>query len=266
MKTIVSSIVAISAFTSAASAQSGDFLGWTANVRSVSGGFLVNVYAVTQNATDVLLNVYGGNAGQPDAGFVSTTSAGGFLHGAESQGVWAPAGNQSWTSLDSFFTVGGGLSSGGAWSANQNTVGDPTWNVTDSGSTVSAFNTPSAGSFTNPYTTSVPSAAGWYVAGPGVGDPAQTARSLASLGNRVASSNAAAAAGQYGVMVAQMYVAQLSLPGNGQSAVIDWKLGATIKNGVTGVLSQGTESFVIPAPGALAVLGLAGIAGGRLRR
>jgi len=273
MKTLITSLVATSAVASVAAAQSGDFLGWTANVRQVSSGYLVNVYAVTQNATDALLNVYGGTAGQPGAGFVTTNSAGGFLQGAGTQGQWAPSGSQNWTTLDSFFTIGGSLTSGGAWTANAGTTPDPSWNVTffntstEENETVSAFNTASnEDGFTNPYLNNCASAPGWFVAGPGTGVAAQTARSLATLTNRVASSSEAAANGQFGIMVAQMYVAQLSLPGNGQSAVINWRLGASIKNATTGVLSQAYGQFVIPAPGALALLSIAGIAGGRRRR
>ena len=274
MKTLITSLVATSAVASVAAAQSGDFLGWTANVRTVSGGFLVNVYAVTANATDALLNVYGGTPGQPGAGFVNTTSAGGFLQGAGSQGRWAPSGSQNWTTLDSFFTIGGSLTSGGAWTANSGTTADPAWNVTyfdtdtEENTTVSAFNTASnEAGFTNPYLNSVPDAAGFFIAGPGTGVAAQTARSLATLTNRAFSSSAAAAAGTTGVMVAQMYVSQLGLVGNGQTQVINWRLGASIKNATSGVLSQAYGEFVIgvPAPGAIALLGIAGFASRRRR-
>ena len=252
MKTLITSLVATSAVASVAAAQSGDFLGWTANVRTVSGGYLVNVYAVTQNATDALLNVYGGTPGQPGAGFVNTTSAGGFIQGVGSQGQWAPSGSQLWTTLDSFFTIGGSLTSTGNWTANSGTTPDPSWNVTyfdtdtEENTTVSAFNTPSnEAGFTNPYINSVPDAAGFFIAGPGTGVAAQTARSLAGLTNRLFSSSAAAAAGTRGVMVAQMYVAQLGSWGGGGTEVINWRLGASIKNCTTGALSQAYSEFVI---------------------
>jgi hypothetical protein len=276
MKTLIASLVATSAVASVAAAQSGDFLGWTANVREASGGgYLVNVYAVTANATDALLNVYGGTAGQPGAGFVTTNSIGGFLQGTGTQGQWAPAGSQNWNTLDSFFTIGGSLTSSGNWTGSSATTADPSWNVTyfdtdiEEEVTVSAFNTASnEAGFTNPYLNSVPDAAGFFVAGPGTGVAAQTARSLAGLTNRLFSSSEAAAAGTTGVMVAQMYVAELALEGNGQSALINWRLGASIKNATTGVLSQAYGEFtigVIPAPGAVALLGLAGLVGRRRR-
>jgi hypothetical protein len=90
-----------------ATVANADFIGWTANVRNVSGGYLINVFAVTDNSTDVILNVYGGTPGTPGAGFITTNSAGGFKQGAGAQGVWAPSGSQNWTTLDSFLTVGG---------------------------------------------------------------------------------------------------------------------------------------------------------------
>ncbi|MFM1937113.1 MAG: hypothetical protein RI990_2072, partial [Planctomycetota bacterium] len=60
--------------------------------------------------------------------------------------------------------------------------------------------------------------------------------------------SAAAAAGTTGVMVAQMYVSELGIPDSGQSAVIRWRVGATIKNATTGALSQAYGEFSIPFP------------------
>ncbi|MFM8697438.1 MAG: hypothetical protein ACKOF7_02020, partial [Phycisphaerales bacterium] len=58
----------------AASTASADFIGWTANVRYVTGGYLVDVFAVTNNSGDVLLNRCGGTAG-PSAGFFTTNAS-----------------------------------------------------------------------------------------------------------------------------------------------------------------------------------------------
>jgi len=244
-----------------ASVASADFIGWTANVREAGSGYLINVYAVTNDAADVILNVYGGSPGQPTAGFITTTSNGGFLQGAGSQGTFAPAGSQSWLSLDSFLTVGGGLTSSGNWTGNGSTAGDPPWNVTyfntsvEENETVNSFNTASnEEGFTNPNLNSIPATAGWFIAG-----STSPARSLAGLANRVASSSEAAAAGSFGMMVAQLYVNELQL---------SWKMGASLKR-ANGSVSQGTFEFVIgeiPAPGALALLGVAGLASGRRRR
>jgi hypothetical protein len=242
-----------------ATVANADFIGWTANVRNVSGGYLINVFAVTDNSTDVILNVYGGTPGTPGAGFITTNSAGGFKQGAGAQGVWAPSGSQNWTTLDSFLTVGGGFNTTTqTFLGNGNTAGDPPWNVnytdTDTGetATANAFNTASnASGFENPYLNSVPATGGFFIAG-----TSSPARSLATLTNRVASSSAAAAAASFGMMVAQLYVTDLDLA---------WKMGATLRRS-NSTTSQGTFEFVIPAPGAIALMGVAGLTAGRRRR
>jgi MYXO-CTERM domain-containing protein len=258
MKTCVIVLCGAGAMASSASA---DFLGWTSNIRSVSGGYLVNVYAVTDSSSDVLLNVFGGTVGTANAGFITTNSAGGFLQSAASP-LFAPSGNQSWTTLDSFLTVGGALNTTtGNWTANGNTQGDPPWNVnyfdTDLGEDVSAnsFNTVSNESgFTNPNLNSIPVTAGWFVAG-----TSSPARSLASLDGRTVSSGEAAAAGSLGMMVAQLFVAELD-----STKVINWKMGATLRR-TDGSTSSGTFQMTIPAPGALALLGIGGLAARRRR-
>jgi MYXO-CTERM domain-containing protein len=247
-----------------ASAASADFVGWTSSIRSVSGGFLVNIFAATNNSSDVILNVYGGTAGQPSAGSITTNSAGGFKQGAGAQGVWAPSGSQNWTTLDSFLTVGGSLNTTtNAWTGNGSTAGDPPWNVTytdtDTGeeTSVNAFNTPSnASGFTNPYLNNIPATGGFFIAG-----TSSPARSLTSLGSaRNASSNAAAAAASFGMLVGQFYVAQLS-----SEAVKFTNMGATLRRSDNS-LSQAAFNVTVPAPGALALLGVAGLASGRRRR
>jgi MYXO-CTERM domain-containing protein len=247
-----------------ASAASADFVGWTSSIRSVSGGFLVNIFAATNNSSDVILNVYGGTAGQPSAGSITTNSAGGFKQGAGAQGVWAPSGSQNWTTLDSFLTVGGSLNTTtNAWTGNGSTAGDPPWNVTytdtDTGeeTSVNSFNTPSnASGFTNPYLNNIPATGGFFIAG-----TSSPARSLTSLGSaRNASSNAAAAAASFGMLVGQFYVAQLS-----SEAVKFTNMGATLRRSDNS-LSQAAFNVTVPAPGALALLGVAGLASGRRRR
>ncbi len=248
-----------------ASAASADFVGWTSSIRSVSGGYLVNVFAATNNSTDVILNVYGGTAGQPSAGSITTNSAGGFLQGAGALGVWAPSGSQNWTTLDSFLTVGGSLNTTtNSFTGNGSTNGDPPWNVsyedTDTGevTSVNAFNTPSnASGFTNPYLNNIPATGGFFIAG-----TSSPARSLAALGaNRSVSSNAAAAAASFGMLVGQFYVAQ-----NTVSEMVKFtNMGATLRR-ADSTLSQAAFSVTVPAPGALALLGVAGVASARRRR
>lgn len=252
--------IALSALASNANA---DFVGWTASARSVGGGFLVNVFAVTNSATDRLFNVYGSNPKSPNAGYITTTSAGGFLQGAGTQSVFLSEEFQSSSTLDSFLTVGAYWDpTSSSWLADNATVGDPVWNVTYTAAngnlrTANSFNVRSGSpplhtAFVNPNTHSVPATAGWFLTGAAAG-----AWDLSVLPNRVASSNAAAAAGTHGMMVAQLYVAQLNL---------DWKMGATIGR-ANGSVSQGTYTLqIVPAPGALALLGVAGLASGPRRR
>ena len=247
-----------------ASAASADFVGWTSSVRTVTGGYLVNIFAATNNSSDVILNVYGGTAGTPSAGSITTNSAGGFLQGAGAQGVWAPSGSQNWTTLDSFLTIGGGFNTTTqTFLANGNTAGDPPWNVTytdtDTGetATANAFNTASnASGFENPYLNNIPATGGFFIAG-----TSSPARSLAALGaNRSVSSNAAAAAASFGMLVGQFYVAQSS------EAVKFTNMGATLRRSDS-TLSQAAFSVTVavPAPGALALLGVAGLASRRRR-
>ena len=152
----------------------------------------------------------------------------------------------------------------------------PPWNVTytdtDTGeaTTVSSFNTQSNESgFTNPNTSSIPATAGWFIAG-----STSPARSLASLGaNRrgyalenginLNASSAAAAAATNGFLVAQLYVAELSA-----TKFIDWKMSATLRRADGSTSNASFQMRIgdpIPGPGALALLGLAGVASRRRR-
>ena len=262
-----------------ASGANADFIGWTSSTRAVTGGFLVNVFAVTNASTDVILNVSGGSVGLPTAGFITTNSTGGFLQGAGALSVFAPSGSQNWTTLDSFLTVGGGFNtSTNAWLGNGATQGDPPWNVTytdtDTGeaTTVSSFNTQdNASGFTNPNRNSIPATAGWFIAG--ATSPARSLASISSIRNafgtvgnvNYGSSSAAAAAATNGFLVAQLFVAEQLNTATGKQ--IDWKMSATLRraDGTTSNASFQMRIGDIPAPGALALLGLAGVASRRRR-
>ena len=251
-------IITAAAFACSASA---DFIGWTATHRAASGGTIVNVFAVTTSANDRLVNVYGGRPSNP--GFITTDAPGGFLQGAGAQGAFRPDGSQSWDAPDSFLTIGGGFdASTGAWTANGATLGDPGWLYAESdGSMSDGFGTlPSSPATANPWTNAIPSGAGWYALGTGA-----VARSLASLsanrlpheqagGVRYGASSAAAAAGSFGMLVAQLFVAELH-----QSKIV-WNMGATIRR-ANGTVQQGEFAFTItqvPAPGVAALVACAG--------
>jgi uncharacterized protein (TIGR03382 family) len=227
-----------------ASADAG-FLGFVASARNVGGNTVIDIFAGVQNASDKFLNVY------------DLTSNGTFVQkpGLATK-TWKPdaAGFTSTrnTADDSFMTAGtfSGGAYGGEYYASTNTNGDPnftgtSWNATPASALA----------------TTIPALAGWYT-----GDPTSVdnnAESLAGLVGRVNGSGAASA--NFGVWVAHLVVA-----GNnkviGQGGDFTFSAFASIKDGVSGQTSQGNSSFIVPAPGALALLGVAGLAAGRRRR
>jgi hypothetical protein len=261
-----------------ASAASAQVLGLTATTRlQTDGNYLVNVWAVTgayviptppSTAANAVISVSGGQNGS-----ITTNAVGGFRQGTGTQGVWAPAGAQNWNTLDSFLTVGGSfLTSSQSWTANTNTGGDPNWNVsyfdtsTEEQATANAFNTPSNSDngFINPYITSVAPAGGWVLPG----GTSSIARSLALLTNRQnadAAGQAAgsAAAGSNGVMIAQFYVSGTT--STGAEAKIFFNGMRVFLAGGLDARTIDTFTINIPAPGAVALLGLAGLAGRRRR-
>ena len=254
MKT-VAAIAIVGTASLVASADAG-FLGFVASVRTVGANTVIDLYAGVDNASDKFLNVYNAN--------ISTTLAGGFVQKAGlATKTWKPdtAGFTSTrnTSDDSFMTAGtfSGGAYGGEFYASSNTNGDPnftgtSWNATPA----------------SPAATTVPANAGWYT-----GDPTSVdnrAESLAGLVGRIntgataASGNTLGSAGtanaNFGIWCGHIVVA-----GTGTMATnVLWSASVSIKDGVTGVTDQRISSFV-PAPGALALVGLAGFASRRRR-
>ena len=253
MKTCLIAIVGTASIV--ASADAG-FLGFVASVRTVGANTVIDLYAGVDNASDKFLNVYNAN--------ISTTLAGGFVQKAGlATKTWKPdtAGFTSTRNTidDSFFTAGtfSGGAYGGEFYASSNTNGDPnftgtSWNATPA----------------SPAATTVPANAGWYT-----GDPTSVdnrAESLAGMIGRVntiataASGNTAGSLGSanaaYGIWCGHIVVA-----GNGTMGTnLLWSASISIKDGVTGNTDQRISSFV-PAPGAFALVGLAGFASRRRR-
>jgi MYXO-CTERM domain-containing protein len=239
MKTVLFAAAAASAVV--ASADAG-FLGFVASSRTVGAVTVIDIFAGVQNANDKFLNVY------------NTTSNGVFVQKAGlANKTWKPdaAGFTSTRNTldDSFMTAGtfSGGAYGGEYYASTNTNGDPnftgtSWNATPA----------------SPAATTIPALAGWYT-----GDPTSVdnnAESLAGLVGRVNGTNAAGA--NFGI-----WCAHLVLTGN-QVIGTDFTFSAfaSIKDGVSGAVSQASSSFAaIPAPGAIALLGLAGFAARRRR-
>jgi MYXO-CTERM domain-containing protein len=238
MKTVL--FVAAAASAVVASADAG-FLGFVASSRTVGAVTVIDIFAGVQNANDKFLNVY------------NTTSNGVFVQKAGlATKTWKPdaAGFTSTRNTldDSFMTAGtfSGGSYGGEYYASTNTNGDPnftgtSWNATPA----------------SPAATTIPALAGWYT-----GDPTSVdnnAESLAGLVGRVNGTNAAGA--NFGI-----WCAHLVLTGN-QVIGTDFTFSAfaSIKDGVSGAVSQASSSFPVPAPGAIALLGLAGLSARRRR-
>ena len=229
------------------------FLGFVASVRTVGANTVIDIFAGVANSSDKFLNAYNAN--------ISTTLAGGFVQKAGFYTkTWRPDGATSTRSAsdDSFMTAGGSAYGGEYYPSGQ-TNGDPNFTGTSW--------TPTA---TSPPFTTVPANAGWYTGDPDSLD--NNAESLAGLIGRVnagataASGNTAGsvggAAANFGVWCGHIVVVGTGTMGTN----ILWNASMSIKDGVTGVTDQRISSFAaVPAPGALALLGIAGFASRRRR-
>ena len=237
MKTVF--FVAAAASAVAASADAG-FLGFAAFSRVAgNGNRVIDVVAVVSNANDRLLNVYNStitnNAGAGGASFFIQQA------GTATRG-WKPDAASSNRSniVDSFFTIGG---------------------IFDYGDYYASGATGADGNFTTGWTTlgnTVPALAGWFISPPTLAD--NVAESLSNFtGERI--NNGSAASGSFGI-----WCGHLVMSGSTTSAL--WSATAAIKDGVTGQNSTGSavQFQMIPAPGAIALVGLAGLAAGRRRR
>ena len=234
-----------SATAAVASSASAGFVGFVASARNVGGNTVIDVFAGVQNSSDRFLNVYNANS---NGTFVQKAGLG--------NKTWKPD-TTNFTSTrdtadDSFMTAGthSGGAYGGQYYAATTTAGDPNFSGTSWNATLAS-----------PAATSIPANAGWYTADPT--SVANNAESLAGLaGRRDASTVDSAPAAQWGIWVAHLVIA-------GENKVIGadftFSAFASIKDGLNGAVSQGTSTFPVPAPGAVALLGLAGLAGRRRR-
>jgi MYXO-CTERM domain-containing protein len=251
MKIAVLGMVGAASFVAAADA---GFAGFVASARNVGAYTVIDIFAGVQNASDKFLNVYNLNASATGGFFQATGLA---------NKTWKPDAasfNSTRSSIDSFMTAGtySGGAYGGEYYASTNTNGDPNFTGT------SWSGTPAS-----PAATTIPALAGWYT-----GDPTSvdnSAESLAGLAGRVNGTSATAVSGgdlannttaTYGIWCAHLVVA-----GNNKvlGTDIQWSAFVSIKDGVTGQTSQLSSSFPVPAPGALALLSLAGFASRRRR-
>jgi hypothetical protein len=247
-------IAVVGAASIVAGADAG-FAGWVAYSRNVGANTVIDVFAAVTNASDKFLNVY--NL-QTNGTFVQKAGL--------ATKTWKPdvAGFTSTrnTSDDSFMTAG--TFSGGAYAgefyASSNSNADPNFTGT-------SWN----GNPASPAATTIPNLAGWYTGDPtSVDNNAELMSAWAGNFTRMNSTLVSTAGGYnapansysatYGIWVSHLVVA-----GNNKLIGIDftWRLSASIKDGVTGATTQAT--YFTPAPGALAILGLAGLSSRRRR-
>ena len=235
MKNMILAVSAVSAVTSSVNA---GFLGFVASARNVGGNTIVDVFAGVSNASDKFLGVYNTVS---DTVFVQQAGLG--------TKTWKPdtAGGTSTrnTLNDSFMTAGTwtGGEYGGEYYASPST--NPDTNFT--GTSWNA-NPASAAA------TTIPNLAGWYTLNPTSVD--NVSESLLGMVGRVNGTGAAGAT--RGIWCAHLVIA-------GNNAAWNFSASASIKDGATGVEASGTSTFAVPAPGAVALLGLAGFAARRRR-
>jgi MYXO-CTERM domain-containing protein len=236
-----------------ASADAG-FAGFVAYSRNVGSNTVIDIFAATTNASDKFLNVY------------NTVSSGTFVQKAGlATKTWKPdtAGFTSTrnTSDDSFMTAGtfSGGAYGGEYYASANTTGDPGFTGTSWSATPAS-----------PAATTIPNNAGWYTGDPtSVDNNAELMSTWAGGFTRansefVSGFNAgtgATAAATHGIWCGHLVVAGIN-----KVIGVDFTFiaEASIKDGVSGATTQSRYQF-IPAPGAIALLGVAGLASRRRR-
>jgi hypothetical protein len=187
-----------------------------------------------------MLNVYDSN--------ISTTAAGNFFQAAgNASKTWKPdtvTFTSTRAAIDSFMTIGSTRFAGDAnVYAGSTTNGDPNFTGTSWNATPASV----------PANT-VPTLAGWYT-----GDPPTT-----SLSENLAlvSGMRLGTQGDWGSWAGHLVVSASN------ASIINWAASATVKDTVSGITVQSNfaASFAVPAPGAVAVLGLVGIASSRRRR
>ena len=227
MKNIVLGTAATAAIASAASA---DFLGFDGDVSIVGDYTVIKMNAVFSNDSDVALNLFEME--------IVTQDAGGFNQSdvqIGAGGTWSPNASLDIpgfadSAIDSYATIGYGV---GAAAATNGTALDPTW--LDASGGLGAF---------------VPSGAGWYN-----GNPVSEQTGLAYAGGEDGISGFAVHVGQF--------VFETSRMNTEDFFIFDGEIGFANPE-----VAFGGDVFTygIPAPGALALLGLGGIASRRRRK
>ena len=223
------SLLAMGAVLSAGTAASADFLSFEGDINQVDGYTVISMYAV-YDTNDIALNVFNAD--------VSTSDAGGFNQSdvqIGAGGTWAPNASLdipgfSDSSIDSFTTIGYGV---GAAAATNGSALDPSFLDATQG----------LGGY-------IPANAGWYNGNP---TNNQTATEQAGF-------DFAVFVGQFSFLTSRVEDA-----GDVNFFTFDCEMGS--KN-ASGNVFFGSDTYIwneVPAPGALALLGLGGLAARRRR-
>jgi MYXO-CTERM domain-containing protein len=237
-------IAAVGSASFIASADAG-VLGYSAFAYTASNGnVVIDVFTVVSNASDRLLNVYNTNLTTTQGGSTLAT----FVQqaGTATRG-WKPDATTSTRSniVDSFMTIGvdGGAPYEGQYYASAGTGAD--------------------GSFTNwsSLAPTVPANAGWFLSPPTLPDNvAESMSGMSGAGVTRTNIGTVTNANNLGIWCAHLVMA----PG---TTSVFWNSTSAVKDGVTGatVTTTAPSTNLIPAPGALALLGLAGFSSRRRR-
>ena len=209
--------------------------GFVAYSRNVGANTVIDVFAVTTNASDRFLNVY------------NTVSNGVFVQKA---GLYSKAWGPDLSNItstrsvadDSFMTAGtySGGNYGGEYYAGSTTSGDPNF----------TGNTWSATSGSAPATT-IPNDAGWYTSNPFAIDNAVEYIPAWGAGLFRTESLLVSAAGGYSAPTNSLgrnhgaWVAHLVVTGNNKRIGVDfsWTAAISIKDGANGATTQATYRF-----------------------
>ncbi len=239
MKTVLLVASAASAIVASANAGAVGFTAFTSIAGN--GNRIIDVFAVVSNANDRLLNVYNGN-------FSNNAGAAGATFFIQQAGVntrgWKPDGTATRSNqIDSFMTIGvnGGAMEYGDYFGSLSTAAD--------------------GNFSSGWSTlgnTIPANAGWFLSPPTL--PDNVAESMTTMTGTRVNLGPGGQASTLGVWCAHMVMA-------GSTTSCIWSATAAVKDGITGLNSTVTVTSgeMIPAPGALALLGLAGFASRRRR-
>jgi MYXO-CTERM domain-containing protein len=209
------------------------FVGWTAKIQDTGSYYVMNVFAGMESTSDKLLNVFNMNITASGTTFYQLAGV--------ANSKWKPIDDTSNTeTVDSFVTLGSFDGGDGHQYSSYSTAGDP--NFTN---------------YTTANQTTIPANAGWYNGVPTVSDI--FAQSLSSFAGDTVAGGASAS---YGVLVAHFAFAKSGTTG---SANVSFAGRGAFNTGTNLLDSRVFAVGPVPAPGALALLGLAGVASRRRR-